>query len=61
VGTFVIDMWDLRRADQAAMQIPAVWVAALRGLLEGGAADAPFRIDQAIDRAFSQSPYLGSP
>ena len=51
-------MWDLRRADPAAMQIPAIWTAALRGLLEGSAVDAPFRIDQAIDRAFSQSPYL---
>jgi hypothetical protein len=40
------------------MQIPAIWTAALRGLLEGSAVDAPFRIDQAIDRAFAQSPYL---
>jgi hypothetical protein len=59
VGTIVVDMWDIRRADPAAERIPAIWVAALRGLLEGSAADAPFRIDQAIDRAFSQSPYLG--
>jgi hypothetical protein len=58
VGTIVVDMWDLRRADPIAMKVPAVWTAALRGLLEGSAADAPFRIDQAIDRAFSQSPYL---
>jgi hypothetical protein len=61
VGTIVIDMWDPRRADQTAMQIPAIWVAALRGLLEGSAADAPRRIDQAITRAFTQSPYLGHP
>ena len=59
VGTIVVDMWDLRRADPAAQQIPAIWVAVLRGLLEGSAADAPFRLDQAITRAFSQSPYLG--
>ena len=58
VGTIAIDMWDLRRADPVAMQIPAIWTAALRGLLEGSAVDAPFRIDQAIDRAFAQSPYL---
>jgi hypothetical protein len=58
VGTIVVDMWDLRRADPVAMQIPAIWTAALRGLLEGSAVDAPFRIDQAIDRAFAQSPYL---
>jgi hypothetical protein len=61
VGTVVIDMWDPRRADPVALRIPAIWVAALRGLLEGSAADAPFRIDQAINRAFSQSPYLGNP
>jgi hypothetical protein len=59
VGTIAIDMWDLRRSDPETETIPAVWVAALRGLLEGAAADAPFRIDQAIDRAFAQSPYLG--
>lgn len=61
VGTIVIDMWDIRRSDPVGMQIPAIWVAALRGLLEGSSADAPSRIDQAVDRAFSQSPYLGRP
>jgi hypothetical protein len=61
VGTIVIDMWDPRRADDTAMRIPAIWVAALRGLLTGSAVDAPGRINQAIDRAFSQSPYLGNP
>ena len=59
VGTIVVDMWDIRRADQTTQTIPAIWVAALRGLLEGSSVDAPFRIEQAIDRAFSQSPYLG--
>ena len=61
VGTIAIDMWDLRRSDAVAETVPAIWTAALRGLLEGSAADAPFRIDQAIDRAFEQSPYLGHP
>jgi hypothetical protein len=61
VGTIVVDMWDARRADDTAMRIPAIWVAALRGLLVGSAVDAPARINQAIDRAFSQSPYLGNP
>jgi Domain of unknown function (DUF4136) len=59
VGTILIDMWDIRNADPAAQRIPIVWVAALRGLLEGSPADAPFRIERAVDRAFSQSPYLG--
>jgi uncharacterized protein DUF4136 len=61
VGTIVVDMWDLRRSDPTAERIPAIWVAALRGLLEGTAADAPVRIDRAIDRAFAQSPYLAHP
>jgi hypothetical protein len=61
VGTIVIDMWDIRRADPSAQRVPSIWVAALRGLLEGSAADAPARINQAIDRAFAQSPYLGHP
>jgi hypothetical protein len=61
VGTIVIDMWDARRKNDTAMVIPAVWVAALRGLLTDSPGDAPTRIDTAIDRAFSQSPYLGNP
>lgn len=60
VGTIVIDMWDLRRPDVAAKTLPGIWVAALRGLLEGSQADAEPRINQALDRAFSQSPYLGA-
>ncbi len=62
VGTIVVDMWDRRRTDesQAEGRVPAIWVAALRGLLTDSPADAPFRIDQAIDRAFAQSPYLGN-
>jgi len=61
VGSIVVDMWDLRRADPTAQQVPAIWTAVLRGLLEGSSVDAPARIDQAINRAFSQSPYLGHP
>jgi hypothetical protein len=60
VGTILIEMWDPRRVNVAEEEglIPAIWVAALRGLLEGSSADAPARITQAIDRAFDQSPYL---
>ena len=55
-------MWDRRRTDESQTEgrVPAIWVAALRGLLTDSPADAPFRIDQAIDRAFAQSPYLGN-
>ena len=61
VGTIAVDMWDLRRSDPVAETLPAIWTAVMRGLLGGSATDAPFRIDQAIDRAFAQSPYLGHP
>jgi Domain of unknown function (DUF4136) len=61
VGTIAVDMMDFRRADPVAQVVPNVWTAALRGLLEGSASSAPDRINQAIDRAFSQSPYLGHP
>jgi hypothetical protein len=60
IGTIVIDIWDIRRSDPVAKQVPAIWIAALRGLLEGSSADAEARINQAIDRAFEQSPYLGA-
>ena len=60
VGTIVIDMWDIRRADPQAQRLPSIWTAALRGLLVDSPADAPARITQAIDRAFAQSPYLGT-
>lgn len=62
VGTILVDMWDPRRVNTGEQEgvIPAIWVAALRGLLEGSSADAPARITQAIDRAFAQSPYLGN-
>ena len=61
VGTVAIDMWDLRRANTTEERIPAVWVAALRGLITDAPGDAPTRINTALDRAFSQSPYLGHP
>jgi len=61
VGTVAVDMWDVRRSDPVAMRVPAVWTAALRGLVEGSPLDTPARIDQAINRAFDQSPYLGRP
>jgi len=61
VVTVAVDMWDVRRSDLGAMRVPAIWVAALRGLQEGSPADTPARIDEAINRAFAQSPYLGIP
>jgi hypothetical protein len=62
VGTILVDMWDPRRADTGEEDgvIPAIWVAALRGLLDDSSTDAEARITQAIDRAFAQSPYLAT-
>lgn len=57
-GTLFVTMVDVRAPDPAAKRLPAVWGAAIRGLLEGTAAEIEARLYQDIDRAFAQSPYL---
>ena len=62
VGTIAIDMWDVRRTDTTrTKRIPTIWVAALRGLLEGSGSRRPGPNRAGLDRAFEQSPYLGHP
>ena len=55
VGTIAIDMWDVRRADNEAERIPTIWVAALRGLLEGSGSGrpGPHRAGASIERSRS--------
>jgi hypothetical protein len=38
--------------------MPSVWVAAINGLLDGTDASKVARINNTIDQAFDQSPYL---
>jgi len=56
-GTVVITMAD----PDATNKRDALWIAGINGLMsESGAADISARINQNIDQAFYQSPYLGA-
>ncbi|PWJ43787.1 DUF4136 domain-containing protein [Sediminitomix flava] len=57
-GTVIIDMFDNRPAQYEEDKIPAVWSAAIRGLLYGSPSTS--RIESTIQNAFMQSPYLGT-
>jgi hypothetical protein len=57
-GTLFITMVDVRDPDPATEKLPAVWGAAVRGLLEGTSAQIEARLETNIDRVFEQSPYL---
>lgn len=56
-GSLRIDMLDARNPNAAAQQLNALWAATFNGLLASTASNLQ-RIDQAIDQAFAQSPYL---
>ncbi len=58
-GTLLIEMVDLRSADQDARQLPVIWSAAINGTMRGPAAGLASRIRSGITQAFAQSPYLG--
>jgi hypothetical protein len=48
----------IRPAAVANNQIPAVWGAAINGLITGTAASIDARVTTLIGQAFNQSPYL---
>ena len=52
-GTLLIVMWDRNQASNNE----ALWVAAMNGLIQGTVSST--RINNAINQAFAQSPYLG--
>ena len=56
-GSLRIDMLDARNPNAATQQLNALWAATFNGLLASPASNLQ-RIDQAIDQAFAQSPYL---
>ncbi|MGD9400645.1 MAG: DUF4136 domain-containing protein [bacterium] len=58
-GTLLIDMGDIREADEEE-EMKGIWTAAMNGVLMEEASGAPQRLVDFIDRAFSQSPYLGA-
>jgi hypothetical protein len=57
-GSLIIDMLDARNPDPSGKQLRAIWSAAFQGLLAGSTDSLLQRIDQGIDQAFAQSPYL---
>jgi hypothetical protein len=57
-GTLIITMLDVNDADAGGRRIPALWVAAVNGVLTVAAVDGALI---GIDQAFVQSPYLVRP
>jgi hypothetical protein len=58
-GTIFIDMWDIKNAEDDLAPIP--WYARLNGIVNDTSSSRAQRIENAIDQAFAQSPYLGRP
>jgi hypothetical protein len=58
-GTLFVDILDVNDPDASAENLPIVWTAAIRGVLETSVTVTQTRLVTAIDRAFDQSPYLG--
>lgn len=56
-GSLRVDMLDARNPDTSTQQLNALWAATFRGLLASTDSNLQ-RINQAIDQAFAQSPYL---
>lgn len=59
-GTVFIDMFDPDVVDpNQSVQIPALWTAAMNGLVSSNASSTTSRIVRDIEQAYRQSPYLG--
>lgn len=56
-GTLMMQMTDPVNASET-QQIPVYWTGVVNGLLEGDVTSIGNRIDETIDQAFAQSPYL---
>ena len=60
-GTLLIQMVDQKEisipADTVA-NVPVIWVCVLNGLVNGSTADVGTRVQNGLDQAFVQSPYL---
>jgi hypothetical protein len=53
-------MWDAKNADPDYEFVPVPWIAALNGILNDTSSGVSTRIENSIDQAFTQSPYLGT-
>ena len=57
-GTVVIEMLDPEKTEVDERRLPAIWTAAVNGVAEGSHPETVDRIQDGIDAAFDQSPYL---
>ena len=57
-GTLILDMYDMTRPNETDQEVPAVWVGAINGLLEGNETGIDLRVKNGIQDLFDQSPYL---
>ena len=57
-GSVFITMVNPNQANSGEQEIPAIWGAAINGLLGSTAGNQAF-ITQTVEQAFRQSPYLG--
>jgi hypothetical protein len=57
-GTLMVAMLDTDGADGGTVTVPVVWVAAVNGVLRSTVSANVTRINELIDQAFLQSPYL---
>jgi hypothetical protein len=58
VGSVFIKMYDTEDLDEDDEEIPNIWLGAINGLATGSDASIRARINDLIDQAFEQSPYL---
>lgn len=58
-GTLLVGMVDTDGAGGGTVTVPVVWVAAINGVLRSTSSATVARINELIDQAFAQSPYLG--
>lgn len=60
-GTLFIDMFDIKNADDDTDYAPIPWYSRINGILNDTSSGAARRIENSINQAFTQSPYLGKP
>jgi hypothetical protein len=57
-GTLLVGMLDVRGTSGGTTDVPMVWVAAVNGVLRSTSSATVARVNELIDQAFAQSPYL---
>jgi len=58
VGTLIFSMHDMTHIESEQDTIPVIWLSAINGLLGSSSSDVQNRLEDNINEAFKQSPYL---